>query len=329
MIPISELGAAVDQIFAIDNYVHKSPITMSMLGRCRRQAAYALRDGWPAGHEGSSPQAYLGTAIHVSLLVDLAARLGVTAAVEVPVSLDVAGIRLEGTCDLLLPNQVVDLKTTSARWFEVISARLPWSNRLQLTGYAMATDSDLCTLLYINRSDGQKFLAEWPTELYADAVEQFVLDAQHPPEEVPRDEHGPGLSMICDSCPFAVQCWGPVAVPYAAPPQAAVANELGLEMVLSNYDEARERGKVAKADQDFWKTVLTGTPGAPYGEWDLGWTKPKPKPSLDEDEAVRLLTEAGLPVPLKTTTASRSIIVKRRKAEPAELPAAAPKEIEQ
>lgn len=318
---LEQLIATVDDIFTEDDYVHRSPISMSMLGRCRRQGAYALRDGgWPETASSSSPQAWLGKAIHKVLLEDLSRRIG--GMYEYAVQLACADTVIKGTTDLLLPGAkgVLDLKTTSDRWYSVVSGRVPWSNRLQATGYGMATGTEVCMLLYVNRSDGNRFIEEWRTEQYADDVELWVADCHHAPEQVERDERGPGLSLICDDCPWARECWGisEDADLEKKRAQSIVVVEEGIEMVLDSYDEAREREKSAKADKEFWKTALDGHDPAAYGQWNLGWSKPRPKPVLDEDEARRLLTAAGLPIPTKMKTSAPSISVTRRKDDQGE-----------
>lgn len=303
--------AAYDDAVLSDDYVHRTPVTMSMIGGCRRQAAYALDLGWPDIPGTSGGAAYAGGAIHTRLLPDLAARLG--GHWEEEVELTIEGITISGHVDLVLwEGEVLDVKTVSAFYYPVVRRKVPWNHRLQPTGYALATDSIGCTLLYVNRSDpDQRFATSWDADRYVHDLRRWVRDVQRRPELVPRDERGPGLSIICDSCPFAGQCWGP---PEEKPPQAVVVDELGIELALEEYDAARETEKEAKAEKEFWRRALDGYEPAPYGDWELGWTGKSGEDLVeDKDAAVRVLEEYGLPVPLKRVQKKQSISVTRRK----------------
>lgn len=297
--------ATYDEIATLDPYVHKSAVSMSMLGRCRRQAAYALHQGWPPHNEAGSPQAYLGSAIHKDLLPEMAKRLG--GEHEVPLTLSLHGVDVTGTADLVLDSAILDLKTVSQYYYAVVSEKIPFSHRLQVTGYAAALGRSHCTLLYVNRSDGSRFAETWGVDEYWPEVDQWIADISLRPEDTPRDERGPGHSMVCDSCPFAEQCWGPVTDGQL--PQGVIVTEYGVELALESYAEARERAKKAKADQEYWRDVLAGQDPGPYGGWELGWSNPRSKEVFDAVEAERVIREMGLTVPMRTTQGKPSISV--------------------
>lgn len=305
--------AAYDDAVATDSYVHKSAISFSMIGGCRRQGAYALRDGWPDEPGAGSATAYLGTAIHDKLLPDLAERMGGKAEPETWVT--VKGVEIVGHPDLVLDEDCLDVKSVSQWYFEVCRARIPLRHYLQVTAGALATNSIGCCLLYVNRSDGARFAASWDVSRYMDVLEEWVEQIQVDPADAPRDERGPVLSFICDECPWVTECWGPVNEFRA--PQSIVADEIGIEMALEEYDDARFRAKKAEEDREFWRQVLDGAEPGPYGIWELGWTGGKPlddKP--DYKAAWRFLEETDGPLPyVRGGTSKRSISVKRRSAE--------------
>src|SRR5262245_2435222 len=129
------LLAEYDAVMARDDYVHKYAITMSMLGKCRRQAAYALQEGWPEASGQSSPESSLGTLIHDALLPRLAARLHGQA--NVPVELPVGDLIVGGTADLMYDTSALDLKTVSENYYAVVSEATPTGHKMQASGYAL------------------------------------------------------------------------------------------------------------------------------------------------------------------------------------------------
>lgn len=307
--------AAYDDAVQTDDYVHRTPVTMSMIGGCRRQAAYALELGWPDLPGSSGGAAYVGTAVHDKLLPDLAARLG--GQYEQDVELTIGGLTIAGHADLVLwEGEVLDLKTASAFYYPVVRRRVPWRNRLQTEGYGLATDSIGCTLLYVDRSDpDNRFATTWDVGRYTADLTRWVEEVQRRPELVPRDERGPGLSIICDSCPFAGECWGPALLENQNP-QSVVVDELGIELALAQYDEAREIEKDARAEKEFWRAALEGFTPAEYGPWLLKWTGKASEELVDDkDLAVRMLEEMGYDIPQKRVKKNQSISVTRKKPE--------------
>lgn len=315
MIDPELVEAAYDDAVETDDYVHASPVTMSMVGGCRRQAAYALRDGWPDDTGPSSGPAYLGGAIHTRLLPDLAERLD--ADVEPEVAVTIEGVRIVGHPDLVLnEGECLDLKTVSQFYYPVVKGSVPLEHRLQVTAGALATDCVGCCLLYVNRSDGARFAVSWDVGDYTAELVAWARNIQHPPDDVPRDERGPVLSFKCDACPWVSQCWGPLDE--FRTPQSAVIDEVGIEMALEEYDRARATESQGKLDKEFWRTALSGHDAGPYGPWELGWTgSAGPAGDVPDYEAAwSYLEEQGAPLPYKRGRAKKqSISVKRRTPE--------------
>lgn len=307
-----QLEALYDKATQADDYVHQSAISASMLGGCRRLGSYALRDGWPEENMPSTSAAYLGTAIHDRLLADLAAMGAGTA--EWATRLSVAGTEITGSVDLALSDQVIDLKTVSEWYYKVVQSRTPIGHLLQVSFYAISEGVNRCAVLYVNRSSGERFAVSWDPADYADQVRDWVQQVQAPPEEVPRDERGPGLSWMCDHCPFAGPCWG-VTADQVRPPQAVVVDEIGVEVALEEYDKARAAEKKAKEDREFWRRALDQHDPAAYGSWVLGWSGGKDTEVPDVEAAAELLGELGFMMPTKTREGAPSIQVKRTKPD--------------
>lgn len=299
-----------DQATSQDDYVHRSAVSASMIGGCRRMAAYAIRDGWPDENMPSTAPAYLGDAIHEKLLADLAAMGAGTA--EWPTKMTVAGLEITGSIDLAADAQVIDLKTVSEYYYKVVQSRTPIGHLLQVSFYAISEGVDRCVLLYVNRSSGERFAVSWDPGDYAGQLQAWVEEVQAPPEEVPRDERGPGLSWMCDHCPFAGPCWG-VTPGQTRPPQSVVVDEIGVEMALEEYDLARAAEKHAKEQREFWRRALDQHEPAPYGPWVLGWSGGKDTEVPDVEAAAELLAELGFMMPTKIREGTPTIQVKRSK----------------
>ena len=305
--------AAYDEAMAVDDYTRGAVISASMIGSCRKQGAYALTFGWPEEPGGSSAVAHLGHAVHEYLLPRLAAALG--GEVEYEAVGEIAGIEVSGHIDLLTPHATLDVKTVSDNYYPTVARKTPTSHRLQATAYAMLTNRKRVVLLYINRGNGDRFTVEWDTDDYADEVRSWLEQIKVDPDWVPRDERGPGLSIVCDSCPFKGPCWGPVADDQF--PQGVIVNEQGVEMALEQYVEAREKAAKAKSDQEFWRKTLEGAPVGEFGPWRLKWKgKGGTKEVPDPDAMEARLIELGEEVPVKERKLPVSIDVSAVPPEP-------------
>jgi hypothetical protein len=73
-------------------------------------------------------------------------------------------------------------------------------------------------------------------------------------------------------------------------------------MLLADYDDkSRQLRKLQKDVDDLKEQIRNDVPVGTYGDWVRG--ESTPRELLDQAEAKRLLTEAGIPVPTKTTSA--------------------------
>jgi hypothetical protein len=262
------------------------------------------------------PEANIGTMIHEGLLPRLAALLD--GQDEQPVTLRVGELVINGRCDLYSePLQLLmDLKTVGTYKFgsltEVVDA-----HRMQVAGYAWAMRQAghpvrWVAWLYLDRSSGAPRVLTEPftdelVELVRGRCEELTVYARTP-ESAPRDERGPGLSFVCDGCPW-LRCWGEDAEPGRIGAQAVLAHDdVGVEQALALYDDARARASEAKGEMEFARAMLHRAEPGHYGGYQLGWSTPGS--TADTAAVMDLLTSAGIPVPTKTT--SRRMTVRRR-----------------
>jgi len=167
----------------------------------------------------------------------------------------------------------------------------------------------VCTETSMDRSDSEGLLWVQPVDpaITAQVVAWWAEVTGTDPEQLPRDERGPGLAFICDECPFLRRCWGPEATPGVVGAQRVLAvDDPAVADALGRYTEASTRytaagrdGRAADSDRAFYAAVLSGTePGTYLGDgqgYALEW-----KPGslrLDQREATDLLELHGLPVP--------------------------------
>ena len=262
---------------------------LSALGGCTRAAAYALSrtpaSDQPPPSEGRA--ANLGTWEHAGLLPRLAEQMG--GQVEVPLVLRAAGVELPGHADLLPPGGVLDLKTVGEYRLQTVRrVASPYhSHRVQVMGYALAALQQghrvrWVIWLYMDRATGQvEVIVEEFVERRALEVIDRVSEVRRyaaAPDDAPREERGPGLSLVCDGCWFLRRCWGDDAEPERVGAQRSlvagampsdVAPDPRAVWALSRYADAAAREGEARRDKEFYAAVLDGLPHGQYGPWKL------------------------------------------------------------
>jgi len=160
--------------------------------------------------------------------------------------------------------------------------------------------------------------------LYEQAYDQSITDEawqwigqvtdSAAPEDLPRDQDGPGLAVACDYCPFVTECWGEPIGDLPVQTQLIVEDE-DLTAALGEYHRGLELTREGNALKDKAKAMVTGSDAAVYhhgGEaFKLGWSggrRSAAKP--DVDAIIALLDDAGLDVPMIAGgRSSRSISV--------------------
>lgn len=295
---------------------------MSATGGCRRLFAYhvsgtPMDDGW---EPSEMRQAHLGTWQHAGLLPRLAEVLpGALIEEGVEWSLDRSDVGLDpvivrGRYDLSWGTVAVDLKTVGehglARVLRDGGRREHW---LQVHGYGAARMQrghkvTHVAIVYLDRASGEHLVLVEPfrEDLMAAAIlwhlevrEYAALD----PDGAPRDERGPGLSIICDGCPFARRCWG--EAPRFGTRQHAVLGENpeAIRSALEMYDRASAAATAAESDKAFAKAILDGEPrGTRPDGWRIRYQSSGER--VNQAEAVRLLEAHDLPVPKSPATYS-------------------------
>jgi hypothetical protein len=168
--------------------------------------------------------------------------------------------------------------------------------RVRLRYFSRAGESDDASQEYVHE---QTYDPDITAEAYS-WVQQVA--ASKTPEELPRDQDGPGLAIECDYCPFRRECWGEENG-HAVQAQLIVT-DADLAEVLREYDEQRTIEREAKARKDRDRLILDATRPAIYVDperdlaFKLGWSGggvSDPKP--DVDKMIELFREAKLEVP--------------------------------
>lgn len=287
---------------------------ISELGGCPRAVAYKASGTEPSDPENSHPAAMIGTWLHEILLPLMADAWGGLHSIKVVARWD--GLpEVPGEVDLALPAEktVLDLKTgTENKMQQVVrdGAANP-RHRIQAHTYAaflreVGMDIDWVSVLYLGRSRGEHVTFTEPfDQVVVDegrAWYEKVLGYVDDPDAAPRGEKGPGLSIVCDGCPFRTRCW--------PNRQASIVDEGGSAAVgeaLAGYADAAARKSLAEKDQKFYSAILSGTEAGEYGVYRLAWQRGKEY--LDQPTARAMLTQVGLVPPVKF--GRPSIAVKR------------------
>ncbi|MER6400105.1 PD-(D/E)XK nuclease family protein [Kitasatospora sp. NPDC001603] len=319
--------AAVFRTATATNHHDPGTLSISGLGGCTRRAAYQLARYQPTDDHSHQEQraSHLGQAVHDWVLPRLAAQLGHDLTlVEHDVVLGVRGLQIPGRLDLFTPaiggGLLVDLKThgydQSDDGDEPSRARL-----LQLYGYAMALrlmgyliqGVAVVPMSRIHGGTSGTWIGEFGSrqEAYVDARVRDLLRHAEAPAFAPRDAHrGPGLDIICDSCPFMSRCW-----PGAEPAQAAeVRTNADVVAHALGYTEAAAQESNWKKEKQYHLAALGRTRLGGY-EADGFEVEVKTFPGrrrLDQSGAKELLKENNLPIPYTTDKDSRRALVHRR-----------------
>lgn len=297
-------------------------MTMSGIGGCTRRNAYSVARTEPTDQPGpeEARMALLGVGAHDWFLPAMARvilrKIGAVCDVEHPVTLTVGGLTINGQLDLAFDDVVTDLKTIREWKLGVIRRRGAYDeHKLQVYAYALARfqaghNVRWVAYLYMDRSTGEVQVVVEPfTTAAAEAVLRRVEDIvalSADPDTAPRDGRGPGVSLICDRCPWLRRCWGPDAKPGKTGPQTVLADDpIGLREILALYAAAAAIAGAADRDKEFAKLVLARTTDGPHGAYVLGHAKAG---ETDDTVAMKqILTDLGIPIPRKPKAGAISV----------------------
>jgi hypothetical protein len=261
---VHDLAAAVSRVQARTTRSRQTALGASELGTCRRRTAYRLAGTVETNPSGGMAAA-LGTWIHKGALDVLRREYGAL------IETRLASALIRGHADALyLGDEVVveDLKTkgryvyaqtvdTGPRIGELFQVSIyGWLLREghiadRRRGYPTGpVPVDTIRLRYLDRDTGASHPWEAPYNpaVTAEALGWLagVLEALETggPDNVPRDGDGPGVSVICDWCPFLDACWGPP--PLGPEPRTrqslTVRDDVEIETALLGYARGRAPG---------------------------------------------------------------------------------------
>jgi hypothetical protein len=307
---------------------------------CARRAGYLLH-GYTPTDGGEKRKAILGTWLHAGILAAAREEYGwvIERSVEDQtikghidaVQLDShTAARLPKRLRPLLPAQettVEDVKTKSTyQWDNVlrygasdaeIRQVLLYADLLRSEGFADVegqrqlarlgpVDVGRIRFRFINRDSGDDHVQEvaYSAERARGArwwVQQ-VRSAQSP-EDLPRTFQGPGLSAVCDHCPFKTACWGSVAAG-RRPQSILIHDDAGRAAALAEYVEVSEQMKPLKDRLKLLRAKLDGSEAGVYGDNVLSWSGGNPTKVDDVDAMVALYERAGLTVPMAPDAAA-------------------------
>jgi hypothetical protein len=301
---------------------------------CARRAGYLLHRR-PATDGGQTRKAILGTWIHAGILAAARKEYGwvIERSVEDEtikghidaVQLDShTAARLPKRLRPLLPAEestvVEDVKTKSTyQWDSVlrygaseaeIRQVLLYADLLRSEGFADVEGQRQLAHLgpvnvgrirfrFINRDNGDDHVQEMAfTSERARGARWWVQQIRDAivPEDLPRSFQGPGISIICDNCPFKTACWGGIAAG-RRPQSILIHDDAEREAALAEYVEVSEQLKPLKERQKFLRAKLDRSEPGVYGENVLTWSGGNPTKVDDVDAMVALFERAGLEVP--------------------------------
>ena len=323
----------------------------SSIGLCRRRAAYEVHGTWPTDLADNMHAAILGTWLHEGILRVLREQYGAWTELELtdgvilghadaywaPADLHrrVLGRDTADDSQLSDVGVVEDVKTKSTRALDVVVRQGPsqaeWF-QVHLYAHLLRTGGlkdhpslptgeplpvDVVRLRYVGREYGQVVVHQ---RAYDEDVAKQALAwaedvlASPEPEAMPRDLDGPGLSIICDNCPFKTACWNLDQLSDDRAPQTILAEDTAaITEALRAYADAAEVESAAKKRKAKARKMLDAADAGTYGAFRLSWSGGNPRPPEPDPEAmIRILEGLGVDVPMRPGgRTSRTISVSR------------------
>ncbi|MFE0642792.1 PD-(D/E)XK nuclease family protein [Streptomyces sp. NPDC058877] len=321
----------------------------SSIGLCRCRAAYEVHGTWPTDLADNMHAAILGTWLHEGILRVLREQYGAWTELELT-----DGVILGHADAYWAPDHVKlaaephrtarpatdvgvveDVKTKSTRALDVVVRQGPsqaewfqvhlYAHLLRTGGLKEHPDLpageplpvDVVRLRYVGREYGQVVVQQ---RAYDEDVTKQALAwaedvlASAEPEAMPRDLDGPGLSIICDNCPFKTACWSLDRLSDDRAPQTILAEDsAAITEALSAYADAAEVESAAKKRKAKARKTLDAADPGTYGAFKLSWSGDKPRPPEPDPEAMtRILEGLGVDIPMRSGgRTSRTIGVSR------------------
>jgi hypothetical protein len=313
---------------------------------CARRAGYLLHGRTPTD-AGEKRKAILGTWLHAGILEAAREEYGwlVERRVEdATVRGHIDAVQLDATAAARLPKRlrpslpaeettVEDVKTKSTyQWDSVLrygasEAELRqvylYADLLGTEGFASVRGQRQLARLgpvavgrirfrFINRDNGDDHVQEIAYEAErARRARWWVkqVRAAAAPEELPRTFQGPGISAICDHCPFRTACWG-TDVAGRSPQSQLIHDDEERAKALAEYAELSEQIKPLKDRQKFLRAQLDGSEPGAYGDNVLKWSGGNPTMVDDVEAMVSLYRRAGLEVPTAPDAAAMKAALK-------------------
>ncbi|MEU5434516.1 hypothetical protein AB0G73_14230 [Streptomyces sp. NPDC020719] len=301
---------------------------------CSRRSGYILA-GAERTNAGDKRAAILGTYIHRGLLED--ARREYNWLVERTVADDVLRghvdvVQLDAATSARLPKRhrplrpaefvtVEDVKTKSSRvWDRVVRYGptaaemrqvLLYADLLRTVGFADIpgqrylhrlgpVDVQRIRFRFVCRDTGEEHIEEFPVDDWLTFQARWwvdrVLEADGP-QALRRDHDGPGLSKICDNCPFVQACWPGVA-PGRPAQTILVHDDADRAKALGDYVRAHERYREGKRVKELVRAMLDDSPEGNYGANHLGWGGENDREETDVQAMVEAFEDADLMVPM-------------------------------
>lgn len=313
---------------------------------CARRAGYLLHGRTPTDG-GEKRKAILGTWLHAGILDAAREEYGwlIERRVEdTTVRGHIDAVQLDAATAARLPKRlrptlparettVEDVKTKSTyQWDSVLrygasEAELRqvylYADLLASEGFASVRGQRQLAYLgpvpvarirfrFINRDNGDDHIQEIAYEAErARRARWWVQEVRSAstPEELPRTFQGPGISAICDHCPFRTACWGEL-VAGRWPQSQLIHDDEDRAKALAEYVEAGEQMKPLKEQQKLARAKLDGSEPGRYGDNVLKWSGGNPTKADDAEAMVALYRRAGLEVPMTPDTAAMKATLK-------------------
>lgn len=283
----------------------------SDIGDCRKAIEYRERP--PDDYEPLPEDkiaAYVGTILHEGTARALRRRRRGRRYRLIEAEVFVPGFDVPGHIDLFeVPiGRVTDWKFIGEYAWDNEIADGPRDDDLdQLMTYGLGLeeagyDVREVRVVYVRRGrprDVEEFTRPYDRARALRAVDRLhsIIDALDHGRELPRDRLGPDFDGICRTCPARAHCWDLDAAEEAKRSAAGwllARDDEGITAAAAAYDEARELLKPYQQQKDYARNLLDGVPSGIYGEYEVSFSRPKPKPPIPDNDTRLAIVEDHL-----------------------------------
>ncbi|MFJ4412959.1 hypothetical protein [Streptomyces sp. NPDC088925] len=158
---------------------------------------------------------------------------------------------------------------------------------------------------FVNRDNGEEHIQTFDYDEVEGARARWWVERVSEldgPDDAERTFNGPGLSYICDNCPFRSACWGTPNPPGAAPQTILIHDDADRARALEEYVRGHALETEGKALKKLARAKMDGSAEGVYGANELVWSggREVAEEVPDRERMLDTFVELGVEYPERT-----------------------------